>query len=353
MADADVARELAQRQRLHAALAHGPLGALKQRGAQVAVVIGAQRHTGSVLQDVDVDIIVGGDYIGRMTSSRWTASDLPDMTDRTVVVTGSNSGIGLVAARELARAGAHVVLAVRDPARGEAAAATISGSTEVRRLDLADLASVRAFADGWDRPLDVLVNNAGVMAVPERRTKDGFELQLGTNHLGHFALTNLLLPHVTDRVVIVASAAHRGARIDFDDLSSERGYSRFRAYGQSKLANLLFLLELQRRLEDAGSPVGAHAAHPGWAATNLQSHTGNRIANGLMASPTGWSRRATRWARCRRCTRLRRIFRAAATAGPAAGRRCAVTHERPGAAWPPATRTSPSGCGASPSSSPG
>jgi NAD(P)-dependent dehydrogenase (short-subunit alcohol dehydrogenase family) len=217
-----------------------------------------------------------------MTSSRWTAADLPDMTGRTVVVTGANSGIGAVAARELARAGAHVVLAVRDPARGEAAAATMPGSTEVRRLDLADLASVRAFAAGWDRPLDVLVNNAGVMAVPEGRTKDGFELQLGTNHLGHFALTNLLLPHVTDRVVIVASGAHRGAKIDFDDLNSERGYSRFRAYGQSKLANLLFLLELQRRLEAAGSPVGAHAAHPGWAATNLQSHTGNRIVNGLM-----------------------------------------------------------------------
>jgi NAD(P)-dependent dehydrogenase (short-subunit alcohol dehydrogenase family) len=187
-----------------------------------------------------------------------------------------------VATRELASAGAHVVLAVRDPARGEAAAATMPGSTEVRRLDLADLASVRAFAAGWDRPLDVLVNNAGVMAVPEGRTKDGFELQLGTNHLGHFALTNLLLPHVTDRVVIVASGAHRGAKIDFDDLNSERGYSRFRAYGQSKLANLLFLLELQRRLEAAGSPVGAHGAHPGWAATNLQSHTGNRIVNGLM-----------------------------------------------------------------------
>jgi NAD(P)-dependent dehydrogenase (short-subunit alcohol dehydrogenase family) len=217
-----------------------------------------------------------------MTSSRWTAADLPDMTGRTVVVTGANSGIGAVATRELASAGAHVVLAVRDPARGEAAAATMPGSTEVRRLDLADLASVRAFAAGWDRPLDVLVNNAGVMAVPEGRTKDGFELQLGTNHLGHFALTNLLLPHVTDRVVIVASGAHRGAKIDFDDLNSERGYSRFRAYGQSKLANLLFLLELQRRLEAAGSPVGAHGAHPGWAATNLQSHTGNRIVNGLM-----------------------------------------------------------------------
>src|ERR1700712_4236536 len=169
-----------------------------------------------------------------MTSSRWTAADLPDMTGRTVVVTGANSGIGAGTARELARAGAHVVLAVRDLARGEGAAATMPGSTELRRLDLADLASVRAFADGWDRPLDVLVNNAGVMAVPERRTKDGFELQLGTNHLGHFALTNLLLPHVRDRVVVVASGAHRIGSIRLEDLNWERhGYSRWRAYGQS------------------------------------------------------------------------------------------------------------------------
>jgi NAD(P)-dependent dehydrogenase (short-subunit alcohol dehydrogenase family) len=218
-----------------------------------------------------------------MTSSRWTASDLPDMTGRTVVVTGANSGIGAVTARELARAGAHVVLAVRDPARGEAAAATMPGSTEVRRLDLADLSSVHAFADGWEGPLDILVDNAGVMAVPERRTADGFELQLGTNHLGHFALTNLLLPRITDRVVIVSSISHRGAKIDFDDINSERSYNRLRAYGQSKLANLLFLFELQRRLDAAGSPVSAHAAHPGWTATNLQSHTSSRIADGLMA----------------------------------------------------------------------
>ncbi|MDX6676685.1 MAG: hypothetical protein QOE31_737, partial [Solirubrobacteraceae bacterium] len=144
-----------------------------------------------------------------MTSSRWTAADLPDMTGRRVVVTGANSGLGAIAARELARAGARVVLAVRDTARGEAAAATMPGSTEVRALDLADLASVRAFADGWDGPLDVLVNNAGVMALPERRTADSFEMQIGTNHLGPFALTNLLLPDITDRVVIVSSFAHR------------------------------------------------------------------------------------------------------------------------------------------------
>jgi NAD(P)-dependent dehydrogenase (short-subunit alcohol dehydrogenase family) len=154
----------------------------------------------------------------------------------------------------------------------------------VRRLDVADLGSVRAFADAWEGELDVLVNNAGVMAPPLRRTKDGFELQIGTNHLGHFALTNLLLPSVTDRVVTVSSGAHRFGLMRFDDLNWERGrYNRWRAYGQSKLANLLFTLELQQRLALAGSAVRAVAAHPGWSATNLQSHTGSRIQNGLLA----------------------------------------------------------------------
>jgi NAD(P)-dependent dehydrogenase (short-subunit alcohol dehydrogenase family) len=218
-----------------------------------------------------------------MASSRWTADDLPDMSGRTVVVTGANSGIGAVTARELARAGAHVVLAVRDRERGAAAAATMDGDTEVRRLDLADLASVRAFAAGWDEPLDILINNAGIMAVPRGRTADGFELQIGTNHLGPFALTNLLLGRVTDRVVTVASAAHRIGTIDLDDLNAERGYSRWAAYGQSKLANLLFTLELQRRLEQAGSAVTAHAAHPGWAATKLQGHSASRIDRLVMS----------------------------------------------------------------------
>ena len=154
----------------------------------------------------------------------------------------------------------------------------------MRGLDLADLASVHAFADAWEGDLDVLVNNAGVMAVPERRTKDGFELQLGTNHLGHFALTNLLLPHVRDRVVVVASGAHRMGSIHLDDLNWERhGYSRWRAYGQSKLANLLFMSELQRRLDDAGSSVRALGAHPGYAATNLQHRTENVVQNAFMA----------------------------------------------------------------------
>jgi NAD(P)-dependent dehydrogenase (short-subunit alcohol dehydrogenase family) len=215
---------------------------------------------------------------------KWTTDDMPRQDGRTFVVTGANSGIGLGAARELARAGGRVVLAVRDPARGEQAAATIDGETEVRRLDLADLDSVRAFAEAWDGDLDVLVNNAGVMATPLGRTKDGFELQFGTNHLGHFALTNLLLAHITDRVVTVSSGAHRFGSINFDDLNWERRrYQRWPAYGQTKLANLLFTLELQRRLAEAGSGVRAVAAHPGWAATNLQSHTGSALQNGFMA----------------------------------------------------------------------
>jgi NAD(P)-dependent dehydrogenase (short-subunit alcohol dehydrogenase family) len=218
-----------------------------------------------------------------MTSSRWTAQDLPALDGRTVVVTGANSGIGLAAARALVRAGARVVLAVRDLSRGERAAASIEGATEVRRLDLADLASVREFAAAWDGGLDILINNAGVMAIPERRTADGFEMQIGTNHLGHFALTNLLLPQIGDRVVTVSSGAHRMGRIRLDDLNWERGgYQRWRAYGQSKLANLLFTSELQRRLNDAGSSVRAMAAHPGYAATNLQGHTGNVLQHALM-----------------------------------------------------------------------
>ena len=211
-----------------------------------------------------------------MTTSKWTPQDLPSQAGRTFVVTGANSGIGLAAARQLAEAGGRVVLAVRDEARGRAAASTIDGDTEVRRLDLADLASVRAFTDAWEGDIDVLINNAGVMAIPQARTADGFEMQIGTNHLGHFALTNLLLPHVRDRVVVLASGAHRMGSIRLDDLNWEQGgYQRWRAYGQSKLANLLFTSELQRHIEASGSDVRAVAAHPGYASTNLQSHTGN------------------------------------------------------------------------------
>ncbi len=213
------------------------------------------------------------------------------MTGRTVIITGANSGIGRAAARALSAKGARVVLAVRDTGKGETAAATMTGHTEVRRLDLADLASVREFASGWEGEIDLLINNAGVMIPPLTRTADGFELQFGTNHLGHFALTNLLLGDVTRRVVNVSSSAHRFGAIDFDDLNWERKpYKAWRAYGQSKLANLLFTAELQRRLTDAGSAVLATAAHPGYAATNLQFHSGRRsmdvlngIANRLFA----------------------------------------------------------------------
>ncbi|MEU5888210.1 oxidoreductase [Streptomyces sp. NPDC047461] len=214
----------------------------------------------------------------------WNATDLPDLTGRTAVITGANSGIGLTAAAALTGAGAHVVFAVRDPRRGEAAARTVNGSVEVRRLDLADLSSVREFAAAWDGPLDLLINNAGVMMVPEQRTPDGFEMQFGTNHLGHFALTNLLLPYLTDRVVTVSSGAHRwgDARIRFDDLNWTTGYHPNQAYAQSKLANLLFTLELQRRLTESGSAVRALAAHPGYSATNLQSHAASPAARVFM-----------------------------------------------------------------------
>ena len=217
--------------------------------------------------------------------------DLPDMTGRTVIVTGANSGIGRAAARKLAGAGAKVILAVRNTDKGEAAAASMPGHTEVRRLDLASLTSIKAFAADQDAPIDLLINNAGVMVPPLTRTVDGFELQFGTNHLGHFALTNLLLGRITGRVVTVSSTGHRIGRIDFDDLNWERKpYKPWRAYGQSKLANLLFTAELQRRLTAAGSPVQANAAHPGYAATNLQFNSGrraidlvSRVGNRLVA----------------------------------------------------------------------
>jgi NAD(P)-dependent dehydrogenase (short-subunit alcohol dehydrogenase family) len=204
---------------------------------------------------------------------KWTTEDMQRQDGRTFVVTGANSGIGLEAARALGAAGAHVVVACRDTAKGEHAVAELDGDFDVRRLDLADLSSVRAFASELDADVDVLVNNAGVMAVPRSTTADGFEMQLGTNHLGHFALTGLLLERVRDRVVTISSGAHRFGRMSFGDLQGERHYQRWMAYGQSKLANLLFMQELQRRLDAAGSPVRSVAAHPGYAATNLQFHT--------------------------------------------------------------------------------
>lgn len=211
----------------------------------------------------------------------WTAAEMPSLAGRTVVVTGANSGLGLVTARELARVGATTILAVRNLDKGHAAAAQMTGDVRVSRLDLQDLASVRAFADGVDR-VDVLVNNAGIMAVPYALTADGFESQIGTNHLGHFALTNLLLPRITDRVVTVSSMMHLFGRINLKDLNwKSRPYFAWPAYGQSKLANLLFTSELQRRLTAAGSPVRALAAHPGYSATNLQGHSGNRLGEKL------------------------------------------------------------------------
>jgi NAD(P)-dependent dehydrogenase (short-subunit alcohol dehydrogenase family) len=190
-------------------------------------------------------------------------------------VTGANSGLGLVTARELARAGAHVVLAVRDTAKGERAAETIRGSREVRALDLSELDSIRAFAD--DLPGDelaLLINNAGVMAPPRRETKDGFESQFGTNHLGHFALTGLLMARLLKapdpRVVTLSSGAHRVGKMRFDNLQGERGYNNWLWYGQSKLANLMFCFELQKRATASGVPLRSSAAHPGYARTNLQ-----------------------------------------------------------------------------------
>ncbi|WP_446040689.1 oxidoreductase [Streptomyces sp. SID1121] len=210
---------------------------------------------------------------------RWSLSDLPAQTGRTVLITGAGSGIGLETARAFASAGARVTLAVRNLDAARTAASDLPGDPEVLPLDLADLSSVRGFAAAWDRPLDVLVNNAGVANVPLGRTADGFETHLGTNHLGHFALTNLLLPRITDRVVTVASNAHKGATLDLTDLNwRRRPYRASAAYGQSKLANLLFTLELRRRLTEAGSPVLAVAAHPGAATTGLNRHLGPALA---------------------------------------------------------------------------
>jgi NAD(P)-dependent dehydrogenase (short-subunit alcohol dehydrogenase family) len=240
----------------------------------------------------------------------WTPSELPDLAGVDAIVTGANSGLGLVTTLELARQGADVVLAVRDAGRGAEAAERIRAQVpaarlEVARLDLANLASVRAFAAGFaGRPVNLLVNNAGIMAVPRHETADGFEMQLGTNHLGHFALTGLLLPALLGggmlggpaRVVTVASGLHRRGRLHRDDLMAQQWYSPFGAYAQSKLANLLFMRELQRRAAESGAPLVSLAAHPGYTATNLQTagprmsgsrlrEVGARVGNLLLAQP--------------------------------------------------------------------
>ncbi|MFC5677937.1 SDR family NAD(P)-dependent oxidoreductase [Aeromicrobium endophyticum] len=199
-----------------------------------------------------------------------TASDL---TDRTVLITGATSGIGRATATAVAARGARVVLAVRDTAKGRTVADMLAPASRphvVRELDLANLASVRRFSAETSEPIDVLVNNAGVSSSTLQHTKDGFELQIGTNHVGHFVLTTLLLPQVTCRVVTLASQAERMSRLDLDDLSwQRRPYDGGRAYADSKLANLLFTLELDRRLRDAASPVRAMAAHPGLVVTAM------------------------------------------------------------------------------------
>ena len=233
---------------------------------------------------------------------RWSAADIPTQAGRVAIVTGANSGLGFHTSLQLARAGASVTMACRDAERGRAAlerlrAAVPAANASLASLDLADLTSVRAFAAGWlaaHERLDILVNNAGVMAIPLRRTAEGFEMQLGTNHLGHFALTGLLLPALLvpagrpepSRVVTVSSGAHRFGSVDLANLNWERGYRKWRAYGRSKLANLLFMRELDHRATAAGAPLVSVAAHPGFAATNLQ------VAGPLM-SGRPWLAKAT------------------------------------------------------------
>ena len=217
-----------------------------------------------------------------MAAKGWTAADLLDLTGRTAVVTGASGGLGQIIAAELAGAGATVTLAVRDVARGRAAAGSMSGRTDVRPLDLADLASVRAFAEDWSGDLDILVNNAGIMQVPQGVTRDGFELQMGTNYLGPFALTIALLPHLRRRIVTVSSQLQSGGTIHLDDLNGERrSYDALQAYRDSKLATTLFTLELSRRLTGDGSPVRAITSDPGFARTGLTAHVGG-IVGGLQ-----------------------------------------------------------------------
>lgn len=207
-------------------------------------------------------------------SQRHTTA-IPSQAGRVIVITGGNGGVGRETASALARQGARVVLAVRSEEKGLAAAAMMEGSVRVRRLDLADLSSVRAFATSFTEPIDVLINNAGISIPPLRRTVDGFESQFGTNHLGHFALTNLLLPQIRHRVVTVGSLVHLIGRVDTTDLNwQRRKYRPYGAYGQSKLANHLFAHELHRRLTAAGSPVISVVAHPGIASTNLMNVEG-------------------------------------------------------------------------------
>ncbi|MET7569174.1 SDR family NAD(P)-dependent oxidoreductase [Streptomyces sp. NPDC005492] len=216
-----------------------------------------------------------------MTSTpSWTANDLPDLTGRTVVITGAGRGLGLITARELARAGARVVLGVRDPGKARRAVADLPGAFDIRALDVSDLTSVRAFADAWSGDIDILINNAGVMDIPAARTADGLDLQTTTNYTGPFLLTTLLLDHITDRVVHVTSELHKQGRIDLADLDwRTRRHNGMQAYQASKLAVVLFSLELQRRLTAAGSPVRSVLASPGIARTSLAAHSRSNVIN--------------------------------------------------------------------------
>lgn len=217
-----------------------------------------------------------------------TPIDLPNLDGRTIVVTGASAGVGRATASLLADKGARVILAVRNMEKGRAAASTMKGITEVRRLDLADLSSVRAFASSFPGAVDILINNAGISLPPFTRTADGFESQFGTNHLGHFALTNLLLPRIRDRIVTVGSLGHRIGRIDFADLNwHRRPYRPYVAYTQSKLANHLFAFELQRLLTTAGSPVRSILTHPGIAATDLMKAGTGGLRRRLERSSLG------------------------------------------------------------------
>nr|WP_172899221.1 oxidoreductase [Micromonospora coriariae] len=236
-----------------------------------------------------------------MRSDGWTAERIPDLTGRTFVVTGATSGLGLATTRALADHGARVVLAVRDEAKGRRVVADMGGADlEMRRLDLADLDSVRDFADRLHTDharVDVLINNAGVMAPPRTLSPQGHELQFATNHLGHFALTgrllDLLLAGRDPRVVTVTSVNHRQGKLPSTDPTGAHGYSPMRFYNTSKLANAIFGLELHRRLSAAASPVRSYLAHPGYTATNLQTSATTplwrlllgRIGNPLLAQP--------------------------------------------------------------------
>lgn len=233
-----------------------------------------------------------------MGKSTWRPAMMPDLSGKTILVTGANSGIGLEAVKLFAGKGAEVIMACRNVEKAEVAAAEVravvpEARLEIMALDLADLASVKAFADAVKQrfaKLDVLLNNAGLMAPPLQRTKDGFEIQFGTNHLGHFALTGQLLELLeaadAPRIVQISSLAHRGGKLMWGNLNAEKSYSRWAFYCQSKLANLIFARDLNRRLEKAGSKVHAYAAHPGYSATHLQDTVpGGGLFNTIMAQP--------------------------------------------------------------------